>query len=95
MQMDQAKLAPVIAQDTWCYSVHELGRIFSEFSIQHYHPIGIAIPPSYLESKVKRAALILPLISVFESLLGKLSMLSDYADHLIIIAKKNNPLIQC
>ncbi|MES2380187.1 MAG: class I SAM-dependent methyltransferase [Bacteroidota bacterium] len=75
-------------QDTWCYSYKELQTIFSAFKLKRKRPIGLFIPPSYLEETVKKHRTILYLLKFFDSLFGNISLLSNYGDHIILQLEK-------
>lgn len=75
---------------TWYYSPEELAEFFSaQFLFNAGKPIGIALPPSYLDSWFRRRRFLLSLLNVSEKLLGNFSSLSDKADHFLLdLAKK-------
>ncbi len=70
---------------TWYYSPDELVHYFSEnFSVNAIKPIGIALPPSYLNNYFRKHPLQLQVLDFAEKILGNISSLSDRADHYII-----------
>jgi ubiquinone/menaquinone biosynthesis C-methylase UbiE len=75
---------------TWYYSPAEMKSFFSkDFSVKTYKPIGIALPPSYLDNYFRKHPLSLKVLNAAEKFLGNFSSLSDKADHYIIdFAKK-------
>ncbi|MBP7511647.1 MAG: methyltransferase domain-containing protein [Bacteroidia bacterium] len=85
---DLAKLDEQSFQMTYCYSVKETKEIFSHFFCMGSKPIGIAIPPSYFEPIMRRMPFLRFPINLFETLLGRFSFLSNYADHTYLVFRK-------
>jgi ubiquinone/menaquinone biosynthesis C-methylase UbiE len=74
---------------TYYYSPYEIKESFKEyFQVQYHRPVGFFIPPSYLEKFFKNKAWLLKIIYIMEKICGKLSILSNYADHYVIVLKK-------
>lgn len=70
---------------TWYYSPEEMQTFFSnEFSIVTHQPIGITLPPSYLDNYFRKHPTQLKVLNFAEQLLGNWSALSDKADHYVI-----------
>jgi SAM-dependent methyltransferase len=70
---------------TWYYSPNEIGSFFnSHFNLNKHLPVGIALPPSYLDNYFKKHPLLLRLLNSVEKVAGRFSWLSDKADHFII-----------
>lgn len=88
MQVDQAVLTSSVFQNTWCYAVKDLEEIFSSFRLQHHYPVGIAIPPSYLEKPFQSWKILHPFVRLLEHLFGRFSSLSDYGDHVYLAFRK-------
>lgn len=75
-------------QQTWYYSPQGIRKIFSDrFRVVQVRPVGIAIPPSYLNPFFSRRSIALALLSRLESMLS-FSFLSNYADHYFIVLQK-------
>jgi ubiquinone/menaquinone biosynthesis C-methylase UbiE len=75
-------------QSTWYYSPADIRRIFSPaFKVVGTAPIGIFIPPSYLNSFFTRKKTALKILSQLESIFP-FSFLSYAADHFYIELKK-------
>ncbi len=85
---DLAKLNEDSFQMTYCYTVEELKEIFTNFNFIRTKPIGIIIPPSYLEPILKKLSFLSLPILLLEKLFGSLSFLSDYADHTYLAFRK-------
>ncbi|HET6990096.1 MAG TPA: class I SAM-dependent methyltransferase [Bacteroidia bacterium] len=70
---------------TWYYSPEEMiGYFAGNFSVNTFKPIGISIPPSYLDNYFRKRTARLKILNGLEKLLGNFSSLSDKADHYII-----------
>jgi cyclopropane fatty-acyl-phospholipid synthase-like methyltransferase len=75
--------------NTYYYSPAELIELLQEnYSLVKVRPVGLFIPPSYLESLFKSKLWILNLLNALEKLIGNFSFLSNYADHYLIILEK-------
>jgi ubiquinone/menaquinone biosynthesis C-methylase UbiE len=70
---------------TWYYSPKEISSFFSShFNLRKHKPIGIALPPSYLENYFRKRPMLLGALNLLEKALGNFSGFSDHADHFII-----------
>jgi ubiquinone/menaquinone biosynthesis C-methylase UbiE len=70
---------------TWYYSPAEIASFFSgHFNVKKYKPVGITLPPSYLDNYFRKHPLRLRLLNFLEKGLGGFSSLSDHADHFVI-----------
>jgi ubiquinone/menaquinone biosynthesis C-methylase UbiE len=70
---------------TWYYSPEETVSFFSNhFKLLTHQPIGITLPPSYLDTYFKKHPFSLGMLNVLEKCFGSFSSLSDKADHYII-----------
>ncbi len=75
-------------QPAWYYAPNEVrGIAATQFKLNSLKPIGIAIPPSYLNPFFNRKKRLLGLLNNMESLLS-FSFLSNYADHFYIELQK-------
>lgn len=83
-----AKLNDEVTQQTFCYSAKEIATLFNSFTIIEKKPVGLFIPPSYLEPLIKRNCFMVPFIQIAESLAGSFSWLGDYSDHIFIVLEK-------
>ena len=73
------------AQVVGYYSPKELYAFFEEdFSIGTCKPIGLFIPPSYLDKAFKEKKIIQRVLIFLEKMFTNFSSLSDYADHYLI-----------
>lgn len=86
--VDMVELSKGYIQPTYCYSVQETKNIFTFFECTAYKPIGIVIPPSYLEPLINKFLFVKPFIQFVEYLLGNISFFSNYADHTFLVFRK-------
>ena len=77
-------------QKIFYYSPSEFKKIIeTEFSIAMKKPVGIIIPPSYLEHFFRNKTRLLKIMNFKEKLLS-FSFLSNLADHYFIVALRRN-----
>jgi SAM-dependent methyltransferase len=70
--------------NTWYYSPKEIEELFDEqFSVEMIRPIGLFVPPSYLEEYFAKHSTRLKILSALENTFA-VSVLSNYADHFVI-----------
>jgi len=75
---------------TYYYAPSEISTLFSgNFSTSLIKPIGLFIPPSYLNPYFANKKWALGLLNFFEKLSGGFSFTANYADHYLIILEKN------
>lgn len=73
---------------TWYYSTSTVSRIFADnFLPSQKMPVGLFIPPSYLNSFFKRIPFALKILSVLERFFS-FSFLANYADHYVVCFTK-------
>jgi SAM-dependent methyltransferase len=76
---------------TYYYTPQQLGNYFAEgFDVELVKPIGLFVPPSYLNGYFKKKPLALKLLSLFEKLFGGVSRWANYADHYLIVLRKKS-----
>lgn len=74
---------------TWFYSPDEMARIFrTNFAIQYVRPIGLLVPPSYLQAWFNNKKWLLNLLAAIEKPLLHLPFFANYADHYLIVLSK-------
>ncbi len=74
---------------TWYYSPMEFSHLFSnEFVLDDVRPIGIVLPPSYLNPFFEKHPLIFALAKRMENVLGRFAIFASVADHFIILLRK-------
>lgn len=88
LAVDMVQLGKGHIQPTYCYSVQETKELFNDFECIAFKPIGVAIPPSYLEPIIKKLPFLIPIVQLAEYLLGNISLFSNYADHTFLVFRK-------
>ena len=84
-----ARLSDEVQVMTWYYSPSEFSRLFAEqFQVLTAYPIGIAIPPSYLDPFFRSRPTWLKGLQWLEQKLGRKAGLANYADHFLIVLQK-------
>lgn len=74
---------------TYYYSPKEFSEIVKEqFNCVTKKPIGLFIPPSFMNSFFKNKKNALKLLNFFEKLFGDINSLANYGDHYFIVFKK-------
>jgi SAM-dependent methyltransferase len=74
---------------TYYYSPEDMKVLFAE---QYRHittkPIGLFVPPSYLEHYVKKRQVLFGFLKLMDALFGNFSFLANRADHYLIVFEK-------
>ena len=73
---------------TWYYNPAEVKMMFSGFQLQMVRPIGLMIPPSYLEGFFVKHKKLLRWLVRAEDMIGKFGFWSWFGDHYLIHFKK-------
>jgi len=74
---------------TYYYSPDDIAvYTMNDFKIIKLKPIGLFIPPSYMESKMKKYSLLFKMLVKLEGLFGNISRLANKADHFYIALEK-------
>jgi SAM-dependent methyltransferase len=75
---------------TWYYSPDELEKLVAPvFIVKQVEPIGLFIPPSYLESFFQKKSVILLLLNFLEKISAHGRWLANRADHYWILFERN------
>ena len=70
---------------TWYYSPKSIKKYSRDhYNVKKIMPVGIAIPPSYLEYFFSNKQGLLRILSNFEGFLSKFSCLAGISDHYLI-----------
>jgi len=70
---------------TWYHSPESIKRIASKYyNIKNVQPVGLSIPPSYLQKSILARKKILNTLDKLENRLNKYSFFSAIADHYLI-----------
>ena len=74
---------------TWYYAPHEIQNIFGDdYRLIEHRPIGLFVPPSYLEEWIVKRPGLFKCLSFLERIFGNWSSLCNYADHYLIVLQK-------
>lgn len=77
-------------QSTWYYAPGEIEKIFAtKFQRKKLKPVGIFVPPSFLESFFSKRKLLLNILNNLEAIFS-FSLLSNQADHFYVELQKMN-----
>ncbi|HLP19159.1 MAG TPA: class I SAM-dependent methyltransferase [Chitinophagales bacterium] len=82
-----------ITFNTYYYSPEEFTAFFAhDFEIELVRPIGLFVPPSYLEPFFKNHTLILKGLNWLDKFCGTFKFTANHADHFVLVmTKKSNP----
>ena len=80
-----------VAVKTWYFNPKEIKEIAEGFSIKKIKPIGLFVPPSYLQTSFLGKKIIVSFLNRLGTLFG-FSFLSKYADHYYIELQKNTAI---
>lgn len=72
---------------THYYSVEELKHTFSQFQFIQAAPIGLFVPPGFLNNKMNTP--ILSILKGLDKLFTRWQFAADYGDHVLVLFKKN------
>ena len=74
---------------TYYYSPKDISSFFTnDFNTIKIRPIGLFIPPSYLNSYFLDKRFLLRILNALENVFGNFSLFANYADHYLIILEK-------
>ncbi len=73
--------------ETWYYSPSEIEALFPDFKVTMKKPVGLFIPPSYLNPFFRNKKWLLTTLVILEIIFG-LANFSNYADHYMIALEK-------
>ncbi|PHR49677.1 MAG: methylase [Fluviicola sp.] len=74
---------------TWYYSPKETKSfVGSQFETEGVYPIGLFVPPSYLANRFKNKNRLMKFLEFLDKLFS-FRFLANYADHYLIVLKKN------
>jgi ubiquinone/menaquinone biosynthesis C-methylase UbiE len=84
----RARLSQAIYQDIYYYSVGKIKKCFLPLKLVEKKPVGLFIPPSYLEQAIMKRPRFFQRLKKMESRSQSLSFLSPFADHVYLLFKK-------
>jgi hypothetical protein len=74
---------------TYYYSPADIKKIFADrYEVVGIRPIGLFVPPTYMEGYFTSRKFSLKCLSLLDRIFGRVSFLSNYADHFLIILEK-------
>lgn len=74
--------------NTWYYSPNEFAAFFApHFEIKYAEPVGLFVPPSYLEPFFARKSFLFSMLIGLDRLLAHGKWCADAADHYLIVLK--------
>lgn len=74
---------------TFYYSPAEIEKVFAlHFEVKLIKPVGMFVPPSYLEPFFKNKKWLLTVFSALDNWLSSFSVFANQADHFIIVLQK-------
>lgn len=76
-----------VMMNTWYYSPRQVRAWAKNFIYVTSKPVGVALPPSYLESFFSRRKGLLRVFNAFEKKLNSFSLLAGISDHYLIDLK--------
>lgn len=84
----QARLHDTTHQSIYYYSVTQFGKNIGSFERKKTRPIGLFIPPSYLESAMKKHPRLFRILVKMEDAFGGMSAARSLSDHTWMLFKK-------
>ena len=82
------RLGEAVFQPVYYYPVSHFVRMLGGFRLVEKYPVGLFIPPSYLEGFVQRHQGLFRLLIKLEKIMGRFRAGSELADHVYIHLKK-------
>lgn len=82
------KLKDGLTQPVYYYSISRFRKLLNQFSLLEKKPVGLFIPPSYLESFIKKRPRFLRFLDKMEKRAGGIPAFTRYADHCYLLLKK-------
>ncbi|REJ82931.1 MAG: class I SAM-dependent methyltransferase [Bacteroidetes bacterium] len=77
--------------ETWYYSPTDIQNIFAtEFTLVRYKPVGLFLPPSYLNNFYKAKPLLKKAALKMEKTIGTFSWFANWSDHYFIELQKKS-----
>jgi ubiquinone/menaquinone biosynthesis C-methylase UbiE len=86
-----ARLTDAVSQPVYYYSIRRFMKSMQQFSLLEKKPVGLFIPPSYMEHSMRRNRRVFGLLVRLENLTRVISMCSALADHTYLLLKKRVP----
>ena len=77
-----------VEQPVYYYSIRQFKQLMSDFQLVQKRPVGLFIPPSYLESLMEKKEKLFRKLVNLEHRFSTLSYFSGLADHMYLLFKK-------
>lgn len=90
-QPQQARLTNTVHQSIRYYSVQQCSRRLSTFRLLTAKPVGLFVPPSYLEPAMRKHRRLFNLLAWLDTRCLRLPLWSALADHTYVLLKKKSP----
>ncbi|MEI6765811.1 MAG: class I SAM-dependent methyltransferase [Bacteroidota bacterium] len=79
--------------ETWYHSPKVMKRLFNDnFTLLFMRPIGLFVPPSYLNPYFQKHSFQLGLLRTLDKLFGGIALFSNFADHYFIAFQKQETI---
>jgi ubiquinone/menaquinone biosynthesis C-methylase UbiE len=88
MADSKARLKENLWTEVHYFSAEKLQNIFNSFSLNTKRAVGLFYPPSYLEKMLRRLFFLVPLLAIFERIIGSISSLADRGDHIFLVMQR-------
>lgn len=76
---------------TYFYSPAQFANLFAaNFTVEKIGPVGLFVPPSYLDPFFKKHPLLLKTLNWLDKLVAKCSLAANQADHYVLVLKKKS-----
>jgi ubiquinone/menaquinone biosynthesis C-methylase UbiE len=82
------KLKDGFTQPVYYYSIRRFIRLMNQFQLIEKRPVGLFIPPSYLENLIKNRTRLFSFLNKMEERAGGTPAFSRFADHCYLLLKK-------
>lgn len=83
-----ARLTASVSQPVFYYSIRRFMKTMRPFYLLEKKPVGLFIPPSYMEYSMQRNKRVFGLLVKLENLIQRVSFCSSLADHTYLLLKK-------
>jgi ubiquinone/menaquinone biosynthesis C-methylase UbiE len=84
----RAMLAENVYQPVYYYSIRHLKKMLSSLRLVEKRPVGLFIPPTYLEAAMKKRPSLFQSLTKLEKNMNGLPASSSFADHVYLFFKK-------
>ncbi|HET9825582.1 MAG TPA: class I SAM-dependent methyltransferase [Chitinophagaceae bacterium] len=90
-QINLVRLKENIYQPVYYYSTTKLAKLFSPLQLEEKKPVGLFVPPAYLDGAMKKRPRFFDWLVRFENKTKKFPFGSSLADHTYLLFKKQTP----